>query len=75
MGILAGVIISNLLGGNIVNFALSISGLGIKKVQLINNLLVNYIVCPVLLLLLILFVTKFMMKTISKYDITSMINE
>lgn len=75
MGILAGVIISNLLGGNIVNFALSISGLGIKKVQLINNLLVNYIVCPVLLLLLILFVTKFMMKSISKYDITSMINE
>lgn len=74
-GILAGIILTDVLGDKIVNAALSISGLGIKKVALIANPVIQYIVFPLLLLMLILLVTWFVMRTIKKCNIISIINQ
>ncbi|WP_280771851.1 ABC transporter permease [Salipaludibacillus daqingensis] len=74
-GILVGIILTDFLGDRLVNVALSISGLGIKKVELIANPVIQYIVFPLFLLMLILFVTWFVMRTIKKYNIVSIINE
>jgi putative ABC transport system permease protein len=74
-GILAGIILTDVLGEKIVNAALSIAGLGVKKVELIANPAVEYIVCPLFLLVLILLVTWIVVRTIKKYNIISIINE
>jgi len=74
-GIIAGIILTDFLGDRLVNAALSISGLGIKKVELIANPVIQYIVFPLFLLMLILLVTWFFMRTIKKYNIISIINE
>lgn len=74
-GIMAGIILSDVLGERIVNAALSVSGLGVKKVELINNPLIEYIICPLLLLVLILLVTWIVMRTIKNYNIISIINK
>jgi len=75
VGILAWIFLTGVLGGRIVNGALSFAGLGIRRVELIADPVIGYIVCPLLLLALILFATRVVAGAIKKYDITSMINE
>jgi putative ABC transport system permease protein len=74
-GILGGIILTNLLGERIINLALSIAGIGIKSVELISNPIIQYIICPLLLLSLILLVTRIVMRTIKNYNIISIIKE
>lgn len=75
IGILTGILLTNVLGEKIVNTALSIAGIGVKEVHLINNPVMEYISCPLLLMVLILLVTRAVMRTIKKYNIISIINE
>ncbi|MEA4826644.1 MAG: FtsX-like permease family protein, partial [Clostridium sp.] len=75
MGILSGIILNNLIGEKIVNATLSIAGIGIREVQLISNSFIEFILCPVVLIGLILIATAILMKTIKKYNIVSIINE
>jgi putative ABC transport system permease protein len=63
------------LGEKFVEAALSVSGLGIKTVELIINPLTQYIIYPILLMVLILAVTWIVVKSIDKYNIISIINE
>jgi putative ABC transport system permease protein len=75
VGLLTGIIITNVLGEKIVNAALSAAGIGVKQVDLITNPIIQFILCPLLLMLLILLVTRIVMRTIKKYNIISVINE
>jgi putative ABC transport system permease protein len=75
VGLLTGIILTNVLGAKIVNAALSAAGIGVKKVHLITNPVMQFILCPLLLLLLILVVTRFILRTIKKYNIIAVINE
>ena len=75
LGILVGIILTDLLGEKIVNAALGVAGIGIKKVHLITNPLIEYIICPLILIILILLVTWIIMRTIKKYNIISIIKE
>ncbi len=75
IGILAGIILTDFLGEKIVNAALSITGLGVKKIHLIVSPVMEYIICPLLLMVLILLVTRIVMRTIKKYNIISIIKE
>jgi putative ABC transport system permease protein len=74
-GILVGTLITNILGEKITNSALGITGLGIKQVDLIANPVIQYILCPLFLLVLILMVTWVVVRTIEKYNIISIIRE
>jgi len=74
-GILTGIILTDVLGEKIINVALSMVGLGIKKVDLIANPVIEYIMCPLFLMVLILLTTWIVMGTIKKYNIISIINE
>lgn len=74
-GILAGIIITDLLGEKSANIMLALAGLGIKKVDLIANPIAEYILCPLLFLALILSAAMAVMKMIKKYNIISIINE
>lgn len=75
MGIISGVLLTTLLGEKCVNAALAITGLGIKKVELMVNPLTQYILCPLLLMALILLVTQILLRTINKHNILDVINE
>lgn len=75
VGIFAGIVLTNVLGESLVAAALSIANLGIKRVELISNPLIEYLICPLLLLTLILLVTVMVVKSIKKYNIISIINE
>jgi len=75
IGILTGIILTGVLGEKIVNLVLSISGLGIKRVELIVNPLVQYILGPLSLMTLVLLVSWVVLKTIERYNIISIINE
>lgn len=75
LGVLVGIILTDLLGEKIVNAALGVAGIGIKKVHLITNPIMEYIICPLLLIMLILVVTWIIMRTIKKYNIISIIKE
>lgn len=75
IGIMVGIILTGVLGESLVAAALSIANLGIKRVDLISNPLIEYFFCPLLLLTLILMVTGIVLKTIKKYNIISIINE
>lgn len=74
-GILAGILLTNFLGEKIVNAVLSMSGLGIKRVELLGNPVVEYLISPLFLLLLILFVAWGVVRKIKHYDLISLINE
>ncbi len=74
-GILAGILFTDIVGEKLVNVVLSFTGLGIKKVVLISNPFIEYILCPLILLGLILLVTWITLRTIKKYHIISIINE
>jgi putative ABC transport system permease protein len=75
IGILAGIVLTEILDDRIVNAALGISGLGIKKVALIPDPLIGYVLCPFILTALILAVTGFALRVVERYNIMSMINE
>ncbi|AGA67915.1 ABC-type transport system, involved in lipoprotein release, permease component [Desulfitobacterium dichloroeliminans LMG P-21439] len=75
IGILAGILFTDILGEKIVNAALSLAGLGIKQVELMNNPIIEYILCPWGLLALILLVTWIVLGSIRKYTIVKYINE
>ena len=75
LGIIAGIVTTNLLGETIVDTALSIAGLGIKKVDLVSNLAMEYVFLPLLLMGIVLIVTRVIVKSINKYNIVSVINE
>ena len=74
-GILAGIILTSVLGEKIVNAGLSIAGLGIREVGFIINPVIQYILCPSFLLVMMLLVTWTVVGTIKKYNIVSSINE
>lgn len=74
-GILVGTVLTGFLGEKIVNAALGLAGIGIKKVHLITNPIGEYIMCPVVLMALIIMVTALVMRTIEKYTIISIIQE
>lgn len=75
LGVLVGLLFTLLLGNQFINLALGVSGLGIRKVDLIINPLINYIICPLIILTIILSVTKYIMKTIQAFNIMDVINE
>lgn len=74
-GILAGIILTDVLGEKIVNAALGIAGIGVSRVELIVSPVIGYVMCPLLMMTLILFVTWNVARTIKKYNIISIINE
>ncbi|WP_422486576.1 FtsX-like permease family protein [Gudongella sp. DL1XJH-153] len=74
-GIFTGVILTGVFGERIVNLVLSISGLGVQKVELIVDPLVQYMLIPLLLLVLILLSTWIVLRIIKRYNIISIINE
>jgi len=74
-GIMAGIILTNVLGEKIVNLALSFAGIGINKVNLISNPLVVYLISPLFLMVLILLTSRIVLRPIKKYSIVSIINE
>lgn len=74
-GIMAGVVMTDLLGEKIVSAALSLAGLGIKKVELIANPAIMYVACPLSLMALILLATWIVAGTTRKYNIVSIISE
>jgi putative ABC transport system permease protein len=75
MGILAGIVSSNFLGERLINLGLSISGLGINRIQLISNPIIQYLVSPILLISLVLIVTRLVIREIEEFNIISVINE
>lgn len=74
-GILTGIILTNILGEKIVNTVLGIAGIGLKKVDLISNPVIEYLLCPLFLIMLMLLVTRIVIKIIEKYNIVAIINE
>lgn len=74
-GIATGIILTDILGEKIISLALSMAGLGLKSVNFITNPLIEYIICPLFLLALMLLVTRIVMNITRKYNIISIINE
>lgn len=74
-GIVAGIIVTNVLGEKMVNFALSFAGIGINKVNLISNPFIVYLISPLFLMVLILLTSQIVLRAIKKYNIISIINE
>lgn len=75
LGIILGILLTNLIGESLVNAALSISGIGIKNINLIANSLIEYIVFPIVLIILILIVISLVMGKTKKFEITSIVKE
>lgn len=75
VGLLVGIVLTDVLGEKVVNAALSVAGIGVKQVELISNWLIQYIICPLLLLSIICLVTWIVLKAIKKYNIITTINE
>lgn len=75
LGIVVGIALTSVLGQQIVNGALGLAGLGIRKVVLLSDPLVQFVLCPALLLTLILVCTWFVAGGIKRYNIISIINE
>lgn len=75
LGILAGIVMTELLGERIMNFGLQAAGIGIKSVHLMTAQLIEFLICPIILLGLILAVTVIMTGVAGKYSIMTVINE
>lgn len=73
-GIGIGMIAADWLGEPMVNGALSLANIGVKKVDLIVNPIVGYLLCPILLFLLTLLVTLFVLKGLKNINVFSAIN-
>jgi putative ABC transport system permease protein len=74
-GILAGTIVSNMLGESIVSAAMSMMGLGISKITFIINPWTAFILLPLVLLGAVAGMTWFSAGQIQEYNIISLINE
>lgn len=74
-GILSGIILTNVMGEKIVNFVLNFASLGISRVELIANPYIAYLIIPSLMMAVILLATRIALIAISKFSITSIINE
>jgi putative ABC transport system permease protein len=74
-GVLFSIVTTQLLGNTVINFALSFTGLGIKRVDLVPNLWIQYFVWPTILLMIILSVAWTTLKMVKKYHIMSLIKE
>ena len=74
-GVLMGLVTTQVFANTVINFALSFAGLGIKRVDLVPNLWIQYFVCPVMLLMIILAVAWATLENIKKYHIMSLIKE
>lgn len=74
-GVLAGIFLTEVLDEWIINAALGIAGIGIKRVHLITNPAMEYLLCPLLLMALVLLVTIIVMRTIEYDSIISTIKE
>lgn len=75
LGILLGIFLTNLLGEKVVNGALGVAGIGIKKINLVTNSLIEYVICPLGLIIIILIVIRGVMRTVKKFEIMSIIKE
>jgi len=75
IGILAGTIISNVLGGKIVSLAFGMMGLGISKVTFIINPWTAFVILPLALLAVATAMTWITSRQIREYSIISLINE
>lgn len=74
-GILAGITAANLFGEKIINVAMGIAGLGVKEICLITNPVIEYLIVPLLFMGAIMPVTRFIIRSIKKYNIVSVIND
>jgi putative ABC transport system permease protein len=75
IGLLAGVILTTVTGNKIIEAALSVTGLGVKSVELMINPLIQYLLCPAGLLALVLLVTWVVTRAVKNDQIVSMIQE
>ncbi|NLM05354.1 MAG: ABC transporter permease [Tissierellia bacterium] len=75
LGIVFGIITTLVLENPLINIGLAISGLGVKKVNLVVNSLVQYLILPLILLGTILLGTWLVVSRNIKGDIVSVINE
>jgi putative ABC transport system permease protein len=74
-GILAGTLVSNLLGEGLASAALSMAGLGISRITFIINPWTAFIIIPLALLAVAAAMTWINTKQIKEYNIISLINE
>lgn len=74
-GIIAGTLISNILGESIASVALSMMGLGITRITFIISPWTAFVVLPLLLLAVTAGMTWISTRQIQEYNIISLINE
>jgi putative ABC transport system permease protein len=74
-GILCGILVTHCLGSGIISGALSLAGMGIRKVELVTEPLSQYIAFPMMVLALILLVTWTVSGFVKKQHMISVINE
>lgn len=75
LGLFTGILVTNILGEKIINLILSTTDIGIKKVHLMNDPVLQFILCPFLILLLVLLVTRIVAGAVRKNNIISVIHE
>lgn len=74
-GIIAGTIVSNMLGESIASMALSAMGFGISKITFIINPLYSFVILPLALIAASAIMTWISTGQIKEYNIISLINE
>lgn len=74
-GIIAGTLISNILGENIVSMAFSMMGFGISRITFIINPWIAFVILPLVLLAVAAGMTWISTRQIREYNIISLINE
>ncbi len=75
LGILSGVLISNTLGEALVNGVLSISGLGISRIEFTAQPFKAYVLYPAIVMITALSVTWVSSAAVKKYNIVQLIQE
>lgn len=74
-GIIAGTLVSNVLGESIVSAVLSMAGIGISKITFIINPWMTFVILPTGLLAVAIVMTWMTTRQILAYNIISLINE
>jgi len=74
-GIIMGIVSTHFLGNAVINAALSLTGLGINKVNLVPNIWIEFLICPAALMTIILTVTAVTLKAVKRYHLMSLIKE
>ncbi|MFW5790607.1 MAG: FtsX-like permease family protein [Bacillota bacterium] len=75
LGIIAGTIMANTAGEYLISSFMNIMGMGITRITFIINPIMAYLIYPVLILSVIIFMTWSSSKEFKKYNIISLINE